>query len=45
VPIVVGMIVGSLLIGFLPETYKTFIILMIVVSFAVNFYILSKDRV
>lgn len=44
IPVVVSMIIGCIIIGFIPEQYKTFIILMIILSFAVNLYMLGRDR-
>lgn len=44
IPVVVSMTVGCIIIGFIPEQYKTFIILMIILSFAVNLYMLGRDR-
>lgn len=44
IPVVLAMILGSVLIGFMPEQYKYFIILMIVMSFATNLYLLGRDR-
>jgi hypothetical protein len=44
IPVVVSMTIGCIVIGFIPEQYKTFIILMIILSFAVNLYMLGRDR-
>ena len=44
IPVTLSMILGSVLIGFIPEQYKYFIILMIVMSFGVNLYLLGRDR-
>lgn len=44
IPVTLAMILGSVLIGFIPEQYKAFIILMIVMSFGVNLYLLGRDR-
>lgn len=44
IPVTLAMILGSVLIGFIPEQYKYFIILMIIMSFGVNLYLLGRDR-
>lgn len=44
IPVTLAMILGSVLIGFIPEQYKKFLILMIWLSFAVNLVSLGRDR-
>lgn len=44
IPVVISMIIGCIIIGYIPEQYKAFIVLMIMLSFAVNLYMLGRDR-
>jgi len=44
IPAIVAMFFGTLLIGFIPEQYKTLITFVVILSFAVNFYYMSRSR-
>jgi len=44
IPAIVAMFFGTLLIGFVPEQYKTLITFAVILSFAANFYLMSRNR-
>jgi len=44
IPAIVAMFFGTILIGFVPEQYKTLITFAVILSFAANFYLMSRNR-
>lgn len=44
IPVVLGLTLGTLLIAFIPETWKQFIVVAIATSYAVNLYMLTRER-
>ncbi len=44
IPVVLSLILGSLFIGFVPEQYKEALIGVIVLSYAVNLYMITRER-
>lgn len=44
IPVVLSLFLGSLFIGFIPEQYKEVLIGVIVLSYAVNLYLMTRER-
>lgn len=44
IPVVLSLFLGSLFIGFVPEQYKHVLIGVIVLSYAVNLYLITRER-
>lgn len=44
IPVVLSLILGSLFIGFVPEQYKEVLIGVIALSYAVNLYLITRER-
>ncbi|MCK9575923.1 MAG: hypothetical protein M0R51_08265 [Clostridia bacterium] len=44
IPTVLALFLGCLFIGFIPEQFKNFIIYAVILSFAANFFFMSRER-
>jgi hypothetical protein len=44
IPTVLALTLGCLFIGFIPEQFKNFIIYAVILSFAANFFFMSRER-
>lgn len=44
IPVVLGLILGSLLIAFIPEQYKNIILVAIALSYGYNLYMITRER-